>query len=118
MNQIPIDFDAAEVRASEGILAAAEHADRVIPGWVDEALWALRRFLDESPDSRQPFTIERARGWISVNSSLPAPPDGRAWGQVTKRAAKFLIEPTGEFARAASSNNSPKMLYRKSVARA
>jgi hypothetical protein len=109
MTQLSIDFVAAEDRALSGMSRAADRADRANPGWTDQALTLLR---SAARMMEAPFTIEAVR--LVIEPFLPTPTDGRAWGAVTQAAIRAgVIEPTGEFARAASSNGSPKMLYRR-----
>lgn len=104
MNQIAIDFDAAERRSETGMRRAAEHANRVLPNWTDRAVQALREF---ARGQTKPFTIEAAREAIA--GAIPEPPEARAWGAVTKTArALGYIEPAGVVLPAASSNGSLK----------
>lgn len=107
--QVPIDFNAAERRAERGMRRAADRACRKVdPLWVETALTFLARFAREQGSDA--FTIEQARS--SMASQVVAPPDLRAWGQVTRRALlRHVIVPAG-VARAASSNNSFKTTYR------
>lgn len=100
-------FEAAEERARDGMTAAVEHADRVIPMWSATALAALRAAVRER---KEPFTIEQVR--LAIACSVEEPTDSRAWGAVTQTAIKrAIIKKTGTFAAAASSNGSPKPLY-------
>ena len=94
-----------------GMASSAEHAEAVTPGWGERAYQAiksnpgLRRCLDG-------FTMEKARAY-AWGHGLDSPPDGRAWGSVTVRLIRDgVIEKTGGFAPATSSNGSPKPLYR------
>lgn len=108
----PLVYKAA---ADAGIKRAEDHAERTEPGWVDRAAEAVRDYATRHSyrsDEPSEFTIERVREFMG--SSIPPPPDGRAWGSVTRRALVLgYIEPTGGYAPAASSNGSPKRLYRK-----
>lgn len=108
MQQAEIDFTAAERRADRGMRLAADKACRKVdPLWVDTALGFLASFAREQGGA--PFTIEQAR--IALADRVVAPPDGRAWGQVTRLALRRrLIVPVG-MARAASSNCSFKTTY-------
>lgn len=106
----PLVYKAA---ADAGIKRAEDHAERTEPGWVDRAAEAVREVAQVAAAHfvNGEFTVEQAR---ALNGSdLPPPPDGRAWGAVTRRALVLgYIEPTGGYAPAASSNGSPKRLYR------
>lgn len=111
-----IDFEFARARADLGIERSARKAERVTaPGWVDRAAEAVREYAGvdfAGPDEK--FTIEAARLWVERSKKLPAPPDGRAWGAVTRRCITLgIIEEAGGYAPAASSNGSPKRLYRR-----
>lgn len=111
MRQAAIDFDAAKTRGDLGAERAAGRAERRVPGWIDSTVEALRALVKIRSASNA-FTIEQAR--VALEKSITAPPDGRAWGHVTRRAVALgIIEPTGGYAPAASSNGSPKRLYRK-----
>lgn len=105
--QLAIELDAASVRANAAILAVAEKADRKSAGWVQAALVELGAYARSAGCD---FTMEQAR--TAIQGALPKPHDLRAWGQVTREArAKSLIVQIG-YAPAASSNGSPKPLYR------
>lgn len=116
MTQLAIDFDAAKTRGDLGAERAAGRAELRVPGWIDHAVDAVRDAVTHSAvHLRGEFTIERIREWLSAERvPLQDPPDGRAWGHVTRRAVALgIIEPTGGYAPAASSNGSPKRLYRR-----
>jgi hypothetical protein len=97
----------AEAAARDGMQRAKDHADRVHDGWSDEA---LSKILAYAHQCRAPFLIEDARSF-AYRSGLEPPPDGRAWGAVTRRAMLdgYLVRVGYEKAR--SSNNSPKGLW-------
>lgn len=102
---------AARVRADQGMDAAARRAERLHAGWCGMALHHLRQFAKHQGD-RQLWTVEMARSVIEQD--LPKPSDGRAWGVVVVRAlAAGYIVKTDKTAAAASSNGSPKPLFRK-----
>jgi hypothetical protein len=72
--------------AAQGMTRAAEHADRIEPGWSDRAYdmlegYALCHFE---------FMTEDVRVW-ATEEGLPPPPDGRAWGAVTLRAVRNKV---------------------------
>lgn len=105
-----IDHAYAQHAATTGIHRAADHADRQFSGWVEEAAEALGWAATQFPDDGS-FTVEQLR---QLTAALPAPPDLRSWGAATQRATKLgYIVRTGGYAAAASSNNSPKPLYRR-----
>lgn len=114
MNQLALNFEAARTRGDLGAERAAHRAERNSPGWIDVAAEKIRDYVRlDAAGMAMDFTIEKARQW-AADKNLPAPPDARAWGHVTRRAVKlgYIVE-TGEYAPAASSNGSPKRLYRK-----
>lgn len=113
MKQLTLTFEAlANARrtgptaAGEvGIASSAAHAEDDAPGWLERAVDALRRFAWTVPD----FTIEEARAAMHVDP----PAELRAWGAVTQTAVRRgIIERTGGFRSAESSNGSPKPVYR------
>lgn len=105
--QLAIDFDAAIARRELGMQRASDHANDAESEWTGQALALLVAFALEV---NRPFLIEEARAYAE-GKGLPAPPDLRAWGTVTRRAmAKKRIEKVG-FGAAASSNCSPKVLW-------
>lgn len=109
MSQLALDL--AVSRGKTGMKRAADHADNDSPGWTERAYQALRSYVEGRLHS-ETFTIEQAREVAGL--LVDEPPDGRAWGAVTQRAIRAgLIVRTGEYAPAASSNGSPKPLYRK-----
>lgn len=108
MNQLPIDFTAAMDRRDLGVQRAADHANRVESEWTGQAIGFLTTFAH---DIGRPFLIEEARAWAE-SKGCPPPPDARAWGSVARRcAAKKRIEKCG-YGPAASSNCSPKVLWK------
>lgn len=99
-------------RGALAAAACASKADFHSAGWTDKAIELLRVFARNQPAF---FTIEAARGVIA--KEIPEPPYLRAWGAVTQRAAQaqFIQKVPGAYAPAASSNGSPKPLYRRGV---
>lgn len=88
-----------------GMHQAADHAERVEPGWADGAFAALCDFVR---DNAAPFTIEEMRARVLVAS----PTDERAWGGVVMRASRAGVIVRAGFAPAVSSHGSPKPLWR------
>lgn len=100
----------ASMRADLGIARAAAKAESVEPGWCERACEAVRRFAARGVYAE--FTMEMARGWIAPD--IVEPTDCRAWGRVTRMARdRGYIAETGGYWPAASSNGSPKRVYRK-----
>lgn len=112
----------ARAAADKGINSSAQHAEQDVPGWGDMALTMVRWFAKvrakewekEDPYWVDPgWTMEECRIWATAHD-LPAPPDARAWGAVTRRAlSEKLIVPTGGYRATAASNGSVRALYRK-----
>lgn len=114
--QLELNLAAARARGDRGAERAASKADRAVHGWVDRAAEAVRDFvLHNLAGMTREFTIETVRV-RAKDFGLPDPPDARAWGHVTRRAVQLgYIEATGGYAPAASSNGSPKRLYRRGM---
>ena len=107
-----IDYAQAAQAAQQGIEQAGEHANKMFANWVEEAAEALGWAANQYPFGKE-FTVEQLR---QLCHQLPEPPDLRSWGAATQRARRLgYIVNTGGFAEAASSNNSPKPLYRAGV---
>lgn len=110
----------AMTRGDLGIERAADKAERNAPGWVDDAVDAIRLVFARFPTVE--MTVEVARTYAMQNYGFKAPEgvDLRAWGQVTRRAVKlgYIERVPDKFQAAASSNCSPKPVYRAKVARA
>ena len=103
-----LDFDAATMRRDQGIQSSADHADADEEGWTRQALGMLTAFANLAQGA---FLIEEARVW-AIHCGLPPPDEPRAWGAVTRMAvARKRIEKVG-WAKARSSNCSPKFLWR------
>lgn len=100
----------ARERRELGMQRVGDKAERTAPGWTDAALDAVRRYV---AGQHAVFTIELMR--LVLERELPPVHDKRAWGVVTTAAIKAeLIERVkGQFYPAASSNNSPKAVYRR-----
>lgn len=99
----------ARAKAERGIRSSEEHAGA---SWCESAAVYVRWFFRIH---RKPQTMEACRMW-SYSRGLPIPEEERAWGSVTQRALREkTIAPTGGYAKAASSNLSPKALYVRCV---
>lgn len=91
----------------EGAQRAADHADRADPLWT-KIVWVrflqylLKLRMEHGPSAR--FTTEQFRGFAKTHS-CPEPPDARAFGNITRKAASakhLLIRDTGDRAREGS----------------
>lgn len=102
----------AKARADDAITRVAEKAERERPGWCEDAAEALRSFAKAQGGV---FTIEHARLAIVSARLIDKPHDGRAWGKATRMAmaAGYVERVKGQFFPAASSNGSPKPVYRR-----
>lgn len=94
----------------EGMASSANHAETDAPGWGERAYQTvlaspMAAFVPE-------WTMEAMREHVTGFCFLDQPAELRAWGSVTQRLIRDgIIEPVG-YARAASSNGSPKRTYR------
>lgn len=88
-----------------GIRAAAQHAG---PEWHAKAVqWVV---LHAIACGDKPFLAEDVRQEAERDGMAPAP-DGRAWGHVMRAAAAAGYIKSCGFARAKSSNMSPKVQW-------
>lgn len=93
----------------EGMASSANHAETDAPGWGEMAYTYVK--YSSWLRGKDEFTMEAARNYLFL-LGLPEPAELRAWGSVTQRLIRDgIIEPVG-FAKAASSNGSPKRTYR------
>lgn|GEM_PF-1228856 len=100
---------AAADRREDGMRRARKHADKVKKSWRLLGMVALEKFIAER--GVRPFLAEEFVEWCRGNN-VPQPPDGRAWGAVMSSARRLeIIEKVGT-ALAATSNLSPKVLWR------
>ncbi len=105
------DHRAGRMRANMGIERVGEATERNSPEWLGKALDRLRVF---ARNQHGLFTIEQARAVLE--GELPEPSDARVWGAVTRQAKSAgIIEKTKVFAPCASSNGSPKPMYRRGI---
>lgn len=104
----------AAARRDGGMAAAVEHADRAVDSWSVEALASIIAQVEHGLLD-QPTLAEAIRE-RSYALDLPRPPDGRAWGAVIQSAVRRGIIVHDGYANAASSNLSPKKLWRRADA--
>jgi hypothetical protein len=84
-------FGDMRAAADAGMGQAADHADRVNPGWTGAAEAQLRAYARQHPT----FATEDVRTWAQ-RQGLPRPPDGRAWGLVVRKARMAgVLTPAG-----------------------
>jgi hypothetical protein len=95
----------AEQRAELGITRAATRAERIAPGWKEDALEAVRAFARE----RQSFLSE------DVPFTVPEGSDPRAMGSVMRAAASKGYVVADGWAPANSSNRSAKVRWRSLI---
>ena len=99
-----LDLFEAVNRRDTAIAKAKDSAERISPGWNDQA---YRAFLDYREKvlfqwDNPLFTAEDIRAF-AASIGVEAPATSRAWGAVMRRAkAAGLIEPTDRFAAATS----------------
>jgi len=97
----------ADVLADSGMTLAASHADRTVENWTEEAEELFTLYASMHPNG---FLTEDVRMWAK-KLGFPPPPDGRAWGYIARKASvSGRIKSIG-YAKAKSSNNSPKVLW-------
>jgi len=104
----------ARERADTGIeraMAATEAAD---PQWAGDALEAVRKFASAQAPGVL-FTIELMRLALHHAGLRKPPRDARSWGGIRRSAvaAGYIEQVRGAYHPAASSNGSPKPVYRK-----
>jgi len=93
-----------------------KHVDKEIKRVADNAGddWkavAFEKVAEYAKQSQAPFLTEDIREWCL--ESIPEPHDGRAWGQIMRKAQKQGIICKVGFYSAKSSNLSPKVLWNK-----
>ena len=105
-----IAIQAAKARAQLGMDRAGGAAEQDTPGWIEEAIAALRRFVRAQVGV---FSIEQARSVIGPE--LPEVAELRVWGKVTQVAVlRGVIAPVPRtFIPAASSNGAPKPAWKR-----
>lgn len=90
MSQISIDFEAPTAHVARqlgaiGMGRASEHADRVMPGFSENAFAYLKAWVSWRAVG-DPFAGEEVVA--NARDDGIAPPDGRAWGSVFTRASR------------------------------
>ena len=99
----------AAIRRDDGIRRARKHAEARLKSWRLLAMVALERYLVIR--GSQEFLAEEFVEW-GRKEKVPQPPDGRAWGSVFSSARRLdIIERVGT-RNAATSNLSPKPLWK------
>lgn len=93
--------------AEQGAQRAADHADRKLSLWSEQAYAAFLR-IGKRMGVAHTDTIRRT----AEAEGLPPPPDGRAWGFVAMAMRKAGHVLFAGYAPAKSSNGSPKCLWR------
>lgn len=105
--QLDLDMPRAELRRDLGVARSQAAAERNVPGWTEIALGYVRKYAQRNA----PFLTEECRVWAIVQG-CPQPQNKKAWGAVMQSAQRRgIIEACG-YAPAASSNCSPKVLWR------
>lgn len=98
---------AAQQRGAIAAQACADAAERRSPGWTDAAHAAFVAYARAYPDRE--FTTEDVR---LVAKDVADAPDPRAWGAVAQRAKREgVVIPCG-WRPVASSNGSPKTVWK------
>lgn len=103
-------LQAAEARAQLGMDRAGGAVEFDMPGWIEQAIDALRRFAATQAGV---FSIEQARSVIAPE--LPAVPELRVWGKVVQTASQrgVIASVSRTFIAAASSNGAPKPAWKR-----
>lgn len=107
MNQLALTH--ARAKADAGIEAAASHAERVIPAWLDLAF----AFIELYASRNKRFTGEDVvDAFNSDPKGYERPPDDRAWGSVFRRARREkVIQQTEDTEPRRKGNCSPGWVY-------
>lgn len=95
-----------ESRRDLGMARVQRAADDAVANWTELAAAYLRDYANSTHG--QPFLIEDS----AEVSRLPPPPNRKAWGPAAQLAARRGWIVTAGYARARTSNRSPKNLWR------
>jgi len=106
-----IDRAGAYAKRDTGMAIAVAKADRDRHGWSDQALSALEKFC-RAHESGMKFLAEEVRAWGEELGLVDPPENAKSWGAVFQRAARLNIIRRVGYAPSASSNMSPKCLWR------
>lgn len=106
--QLSIDF--ARLERDAAMQRVAEKADRVSPGWSDEAAAFLRQFAGRT----EWFTSADVIG-MAVEAGIPQPHDRRAWGPVFMAAARSGLIAQDGFSRHAWRHKSICTRWRSAI---
>jgi len=102
-------FAHAERRRDRGIQRALSHAEETAQNWNRDADRLLRDYLSSMNGAQ--FLTEQFVAFTA--GKIVRPPDGRAWGGVIQRAAAAHHIVKVGYGPAATSNCSPKCLWRE-----
>lgn len=102
-----LDIFTARTRRDVGMKRAGDHADRVSLEWRETAWQLLVMYL---VGHREDFLAEQFVAWASP--MIVRPPDPRAWGCVLMMARRRGTIVKVGYRPAATSNMSPKCLWR------
>lgn len=102
--------DDAALKRDTGMALAEDKANREKQDWSGDALFALEKYCVAHPDDK--FLAEDVRAWGEALEFVSAPANSRAWGAVFRRAASIGIIRKVGYGPAASSNLSPKCLWK------
>jgi len=106
-----MNLQAAIKRRDLGMQRAVEKSNKNPSQWSRAAYFGIIKYIAEN---KQPFLTEDVREWCELRGCVIAPENGRAWGNVMKRAAKSRLILKHGYALAKSSNLSPKVLWKAS----
>lgn len=101
-----------EDRRERGIKQSVEHADAVTPKWSVQAEVYAEMMIEQR--GFKPFLFEEIVE-AAGRDGISKPPDARAWGAIIRRLAKRGIVRNMGYAKAKTSNLSPKVLWCKAV---
>lgn len=89
---VVLDINQARANRDAGIKKAVNHANKIRPGWGEDAYKFLKKFL---AGHNGPFMAEDVRSYAAL-LDFELPPNDRSWGAIIVRAKKEgLIEQRG-----------------------